>query len=54
MFFFVTQFLQGDLHFGPLEAGVAFLPTTAVIFAMAQSSRGWRGASATSGCSPRA
>ena len=36
MFFFVTQFLQGDLHFSPLEAGVAFLPTTAVIFATAQ------------------
>ena len=36
MFFFITQYLQGDLHFSPLEAGVAFLPTTALIFATAQ------------------
>ena len=33
MFFFVTQFLQGVLHFSPLQAGFAFLPTTALIFA---------------------
>ncbi len=36
MFFFVTQFLQGLLHFSPLQAGVAFLPTTALIFAAVQ------------------
>jgi EmrB/QacA subfamily drug resistance transporter len=36
MFFFVTQFLQGVLHFSPLQAGIAFLPTTAVMFATVQ------------------
>jgi EmrB/QacA subfamily drug resistance transporter len=36
MFFFVTQFLQGVLHFSPLQAGFAFLPTTALIFATVQ------------------
>src|SRR3954454_8768135 len=34
MFFFLTQFLQGVLGFNPLQAGVAFLPMTAVMFAM--------------------
>jgi EmrB/QacA subfamily drug resistance transporter len=36
MFFFVTQFLQGVLGFSPLQAGVAFLPTSAVLFAATQ------------------
>jgi EmrB/QacA subfamily drug resistance transporter len=36
MFFFVTQYLQGVLGFSPLEAGVAFLPTTGLVFASAQ------------------
>jgi len=36
MFFFVTQFLQGVLHFSPLQAGIAFFPTTAVMFATVQ------------------
>jgi len=36
MFFFLTQFLQGALHFSPLQAGIAFLPTTAVMFATVQ------------------
>ncbi len=33
MFFFLTQFLQGVLGFGPLEAGLAFLPLTVPLFA---------------------
>jgi predicted MFS family arabinose efflux permease len=36
MFFFVTQFLQGVLGLSPLRAGLAFLPTTAFIFATVQ------------------
>ena len=36
MFFFITQYLQGVLGFSPLEAGLAFLPTTAVMFATTQ------------------
>ncbi len=32
MFFFLTQFLQGVLGFGPLQAGLAFLPLTLVLF----------------------
>ena len=36
MFFFVTQFLQGVLGFSPLQAGLAFLPTTLVLFAATQ------------------
>jgi EmrB/QacA subfamily drug resistance transporter len=35
-FFFMTQFLQGVLKYNPLEAGVAFLPMTAVMFSMVQ------------------
>jgi len=31
MFFFNTQYIQRALHFGPLKAGVAFLPFTAGI-----------------------
>jgi EmrB/QacA subfamily drug resistance transporter len=34
MFFFLTQFLQGVSGYGPLEAGLAFLPLTGVMFAM--------------------
>jgi EmrB/QacA subfamily drug resistance transporter len=34
MFFFVTQLLQGARNFTPLEAGLAFLPMTLVLFAM--------------------
>jgi EmrB/QacA subfamily drug resistance transporter len=34
-FFFTTQYLQGVLGFTPLQAGLAFLPMTAVNFAVA-------------------
>jgi EmrB/QacA subfamily drug resistance transporter len=34
MFFFVTQLLQGARGFTPLEAGLAFLPMTLVLFGM--------------------
>jgi EmrB/QacA subfamily drug resistance transporter len=34
MFFFLTQFLQGVLGYSPLEAGMAFLPMTLVIFGL--------------------
>ena len=34
MFFFMTQFFQGVLGYSPLEAGLAFLPVTAVMFAV--------------------
>jgi EmrB/QacA subfamily drug resistance transporter len=34
--FFLTQFLQGVLNFSAVEAGVAFLPETAVLFGTAQ------------------
>jgi predicted MFS family arabinose efflux permease len=33
-FFFLTQFLQGVRGYSPLQAGVAFLPMTAVMFTM--------------------
>ncbi len=36
MFFFLTQFMQGVLGFGPLEAGLAFLPLTVPLFATAR------------------
>jgi EmrB/QacA subfamily drug resistance transporter len=36
MFFFLTQYFQGARGFGPLEAGVAFLPMTLLVFAMVQ------------------
>jgi len=49
MFFFMTQFLQIVLGFGPLLAGVAFLPMTLLVFAVSRlASRliplvgGWR------------
>jgi EmrB/QacA subfamily drug resistance transporter len=34
MFFFVTQFFQGVLGYSALKAGLAFLPVTAVMFAV--------------------
>jgi len=34
MFFFVTQYLQGARNFTALEAGLAFLPMTLVMFTM--------------------
>ena len=34
MFFFLTQYLQGVGGYSPLQAGLAFLPMTAVMFAM--------------------
>ena len=34
-FFFTTQYLQGILGFTPLQAGLAFLPMSAVNFAVA-------------------
>jgi EmrB/QacA subfamily drug resistance transporter len=34
MFFFLTQYLQGVRGFSPLEAGVAFLPLSLVMFSM--------------------
>jgi EmrB/QacA subfamily drug resistance transporter len=34
MFFFLTQFFQDVKHFSALEAGLAFLPQTLVLFAM--------------------
>jgi len=34
MFFFLTQYLQGVDGYTPLEAGIAFLPMTTVMFAM--------------------
>ena len=36
MFFFVTQFMQGVMGFTPIEAGVAFLPTSGLLFLAAQ------------------
>jgi predicted MFS family arabinose efflux permease len=38
MFFFLTQFLQEVLHYGPLKTGLAFLPFTVALFAMSQLS----------------
>jgi EmrB/QacA subfamily drug resistance transporter len=37
MFFFLTQFLQGVLGYSALEAGIAFLPMTAVMFAVGRA-----------------
>jgi EmrB/QacA subfamily drug resistance transporter len=37
MFFFLSQYLQGVRGFSPLEAGVAFLPMTLVMFSMVQA-----------------
>ena len=38
MFFFMTQFLQDVLGYGPLETGLAFLPFSVALFAMSQLS----------------
>ncbi len=38
MFFFLTQFLQDVLGYGPLQAGLAFLPFSVALFAMSQLS----------------
>ena len=38
MFFFMTQFLQGVLGYGPMQTGLAFLPFTAVLFVVSQLS----------------
>src|ERR1017187_9808881 len=38
MFFFLTQFLQDVLGYGPLETGLAFLPFSVALFAMSQLS----------------
>ena len=41
MFFFLTQFLQGVLHYSPIKTGLAFLPFTVALFSMSQvSARG--------------
>lgn len=32
VFFFVSQYLEGDLHFSAIKAGLAFLPLTGLIF----------------------
>jgi EmrB/QacA subfamily drug resistance transporter len=37
MFFFLTQFVQEILHFSPLRAGLAFVPTTAMLFAVSRA-----------------
>jgi EmrB/QacA subfamily drug resistance transporter len=37
MFFFVSQFLQGALEFTPLQAGLAFVPMTGVLFTVVQN-----------------
>jgi EmrB/QacA subfamily drug resistance transporter len=36
MFFFLTQYLQGVMGYDALEAGIAFLPMTLVVFGMTQ------------------
>lgn len=36
MMFFLTQYMQEVLHYGPLETGVAYLPMTAATFASSQ------------------
>ncbi|MCW2540204.1 MAG: transporter [Frankiales bacterium] len=38
MFFFLTQFLQGVLHYSALVTGLAFMPLTAALFASSQFS----------------
>jgi predicted MFS family arabinose efflux permease len=36
MFFFATQYLQDDLGFSPVRAGVAFLPMTVLLFGVSR------------------
>jgi EmrB/QacA subfamily drug resistance transporter len=38
MFYFLTQFVQDDLGFSPLLAGISFLPMTAALFAVSRLS----------------
>jgi len=38
MFFFLTQFLQDTLGYGPIRTGLAFLPVTIVLFVSSQAS----------------
>jgi EmrB/QacA subfamily drug resistance transporter len=38
MFFFLSQFLQNVLHYGPIHTGLAFLPITILLFASSQAS----------------
>ena len=38
VFFFLTQFFQDELGYRPILAGLAFLPTTAALFAASQAS----------------
>jgi EmrB/QacA subfamily drug resistance transporter len=38
MFFFLSQFLQNVLHYGPIHTGMAFLPMTILLFAASQAS----------------
>jgi EmrB/QacA subfamily drug resistance transporter len=38
MFYFLTQFVQDDLGFSPLRAGISFLPMTAALFAVSRLS----------------
>lgn len=33
LFFFLSQYLEGDLHYSAIQSGLAFLPLTGVIFA---------------------
>jgi len=37
MFFFLTQFVQDILGFSPLQAGLAFVPMTAALFAVSRA-----------------
>ena len=37
MFFLLTQFVQDELGFSPLQAGLAFVPMTAMLFAVSTS-----------------
>ncbi len=37
MFFFMTQYFQGVMGYSPLESGLAFLPVTAVMFAVVRA-----------------
>ncbi len=37
MFFFLTQFVQDILGFSPLQAGLAFVPMTAMLFAVSRA-----------------
>ena len=38
MFFFLTQFMQDVLHYGPLKTGLGFLPVTIALFTASQAS----------------